>query len=107
MPLTFIAENFNVFNFTKKYDLLISFANHHTTDQGMRPKIRSYYEKLHNILNDGGIFLFESHPQEVDNITFLDDIESMKDLFIIKLRLLLTDGKLGGRRYYYMFEKAI
>lgn len=56
--VNFIVSDFNSFNFSKKYDVIMSFANHHTTDKGMKQDIGDYLKRLKHSLNSLGLIFF-------------------------------------------------
>jgi hypothetical protein len=102
--IEFINDDYLKLKNVIKVDAICSFANHHTTDGGMRPELRMYFEKLYENLNPNGILFFESHPHD-KNPDFLNFIDSLNSLFLILEKKEVRDSKLGGERFFYVFKK--
>lgn len=100
----FYAMDFKNYESKYKYDIIMSLANHHTTDGGLRPKLRKYFQDIYNNLNQNGRLFFESHPEDINN-DFKSFMSSLDDIFSIERREEVTDGKLGGRRLFYILKK--
>lgn len=45
----------------RKFDVILSFSNHHTIDGNLGVSFDRYIEKIVNLLKPGGYLLFESH----------------------------------------------
>lgn len=104
--IEFLHDKFDVDKVQKKFSVVTSFANHHTSDGGMRPDLRQYFEGLHHILHEEGVLLFESHPTDV-NEAFKQFIHSLKEIFIIEKEKIVFDANLaGGERLFYVLRKA-
>lgn len=56
-----IEGNFTTFTTDKKFDVVLSFSNHHTIDGNFHMGFERYIEKIVNLLKPGGYLLFESH----------------------------------------------
>jgi spermidine synthase len=57
-----IATAFEDFEVSRKYDAVLSFANHSTYDGNTRQTVEEYILRCRSLLRPGGLFLFESHP---------------------------------------------
>src|SRR5690606_36152093 len=49
-----------------RFDVVLSLANHSTYDGNTRQSIEEYFRKCAALMNDKGIFLFESHAPEIE-----------------------------------------
>ncbi|WP_292440196.1 class I SAM-dependent methyltransferase [Methylophaga sp.] len=59
--IQFICADFYCYKPDKKYDLILSMANHSTIDGKLKVNFDEYMHKIFITLNQGGLFLFESH----------------------------------------------
>ena len=59
--LDFLAENFNTYNFSEKFDVILSLANHFTYDKGITDT-DNYFKKINEIISPEGLLFLESHP---------------------------------------------
>ncbi len=64
----FIIGDFNTYNFNKKYDVILSLANHHTYDGGIT-NTKIYFDKIKTILNSSGEIYLESHHPNIETKT--------------------------------------
>lgn len=111
--IRFINADFMQFECDYTYDLITSFANHHTADGHLVPELRSYLERLHSLLNDHGILLFESHDYDRHDPDFHACMAGIVDLFDLRHREEFSPDAIGntsplsGRshRIYYRLEK--
>jgi len=105
--MSFFAKDFLSFKFEKKYDILMSFANHNTDDKGLNLNLRKYLEKLHNLLKPNGILLFESHCGDINNDQFSKTINNLDDIFTMKRNEYFERNLFFGcdNRLFYVFEK--
>lgn len=56
-----IDSDFTTFTTDKKFDIVLSFSNHHTIDGNLDMGFERYIEKIVHLLKPGGYLLFESH----------------------------------------------
>lgn len=56
-----IEDDFSTFVTEKKFDVVLSFSNHHTIDGNLHMGFEQYMEKIVGLLKPGGYLLFESH----------------------------------------------
>ena len=61
----FIHGDFMDYNFRKKYDVILSLANHHTYDGGITDT-KHYFNKIKSLLNPGGEIYLESHHPQIE-----------------------------------------
>ncbi|AZD87011.1 hypothetical protein C4K14_4190 [Pseudomonas chlororaphis subsp. aureofaciens] len=59
--IEFIESDFSVFATDKKFDVVLSFSNHHTIDGNLNMGFENYMKRLVSFLKPGGYLLFESH----------------------------------------------
>lgn len=52
---------------TKKYDAVLSLANHSTYDNNTKHSIDEYFRRCFDLLNPAGLLVFESHPPQLEN----------------------------------------
>ena len=94
----FLLGDFNYFAPDKKYDAIFSFAVHRWI--GM--KMDEYGAKVHGILNDNGIVIFESHDLEVES-DIDEKINAFTDGRFIKINEgYIKDDFIYGRRFYIL-----
>lgn len=106
--IIFHCCDFMQFESEKNYDVVMSYANHHTVDGNMVPELRRYFLKLHRMLKKRGLLLFETHCFDNDNPEFHAFIKNLSGMFLQKERRFLKNGaNEGGNRYFYVFEKCI
>ena len=79
----FACMGFDDFAAGRDYDVVLSLANHHTFDEGLRPDFREYMQKIHSMLVNKGVLIFESHPYEFRKPSLTENIESVQDIFEI------------------------
>lgn len=56
-----VEEDFSNFHCSKKFDVVLSFSNHHTIDGRLDMGFENYIKKLVALLKPNGYLLFESH----------------------------------------------
>ncbi|MBT4669229.1 MAG: class I SAM-dependent methyltransferase [Candidatus Ruthia sp.] len=63
----FIPASFEDYNPThKKFDVVLSLANHSTFDGNTKQNVDNYFKKVAALLNDDGMLIFESHPPQIE-----------------------------------------
>jgi len=50
----------------KKFDIVLSLANHSTYDGNTTQSLDDYFKKIQRLLHPDGIMIFESHPPNLD-----------------------------------------
>lgn len=102
----FHAADFLAFQPDRIYHVVLSFANHFTDDGNMRPQLRPYLERLHGLLADRGLLLFESHSTDIADPAFHAVMDGLDGLFERLDKRLLSNGlRRGGDRIYYVLRK--
>lgn len=79
--VTLYAKRFQDFSPNGRYSVIFSFACHNTDDEQHRPDFDQYMQRLHDLLIDGGIVVFESHTVEVGKPEFYERMERQRHLF--------------------------
>ena len=64
--LEFSASSFEDFTSHERFGAVLSFANHKTYDGNTRISIEGFVDKCHQLLEPGGLLVFESHPPELE-----------------------------------------
>ena len=75
------AKRFQDFEPNGKYSVIFSFASHWTDDEQLRPDFDEYMKKLHDLLSDNGLLVFESHTADINNIEFDKKMERQRNYF--------------------------
>tara|TARA_B110000114_G_C15000848_1_gene360675 strand:+ start:191 stop:880 length:690 start_codon:yes stop_codon:yes gene_type:complete len=101
--IEFICEDFLNYNFLETFDMILSLANHHTFDKGIS-SINDYLKKIDNILDKGGILVFESHhpnyePAEVFN--------KLKNLLVDEFNYILIKEKVLEFQNFYDMNRTV
>ena len=75
----FYFDDFMKIELDKKFDVILSLANHHTFDKNIDNK-DLYFKKIYNLLKINGILIFESHSplyeKEKDLILVLEKLKT-------------------------------
>ena len=81
--IKFICGDFMKYNFEKKFEVILSLANHSTFDKGINDT-NYYFEKVGKILEKKGILILESHsPLYEKTSSYLNLIETLQNNFYI------------------------
>ncbi|ANN69081.1 class I SAM-dependent methyltransferase [Bordetella bronchialis] len=56
-----VESDFTKYETDRKFDVVLSFSNHHTIDGNLNMGFEAYIEKIAGTLKPGGYLLFESH----------------------------------------------
>jgi len=104
--LQFIYGDFLEYNFDKKFDVVLSLANHTTYDKGISDA-NYYFEKIDEILIKGGILILESHsPLYEKPSLYLKIVEMLNKKFEI---IENGDYEFGNfydkKRKFHIFKK--
>ncbi len=105
--INFYSEDFMEKKFTKNYDIILSLANHHTFDGGIK-NTDLYFEKILNILKKNGILIVESHHPKYENEEKFQNIINQilkKDLITIKKGSYKFYNNYDYRRSFYFLKK--
>jgi len=99
--ILFINSDFTNFKNEKQYQVVFSFAAHHTEDKQHQPDLRVYFEKIYRLLSDSGLLVFESHGYDLNDPNFQENIENMRDLFDVVSHKYIFEGQ----RELFYFRK--
>jgi SAM-dependent methyltransferase len=84
------------------YTVIYSFATHWTDDGNYRVALKDHLMKIHGLLKQGGLLVFESHCADVGEKTFYATMEEMREAFTWN-GMQKTDN--GLRELYLMRKK--
>ena len=104
----FICKTFEDFHEEKLYDVVLSFANHHTYDQNTTQSLEEYFSKISTCLRSGGVCCFESHAPVYETPEQLSRaIKLISKFFDIKKQSVLKKGNKGdkGRTFCLCVKK--
>lgn len=97
----FQTSRFEDWTTQKRYEVVLSFANHSTYDRNTEQSIEDYFDRCVAATNPGGMLLFESHPPEHEGdglAGVLATIEARYEL--LEERVLDYGGMLDRGRTY-------
>jgi hypothetical protein len=105
--INFYSQNFLEIKLKKKYELILSLANHSTYDKGI-VDTELYFKKIHNLLNYKGILVIESHHPKYEDLknfkrTIIDNFN--KNLKIIKKGKYQFNNFYDDGREFYILQK--
>ena len=66
----FLTSSFEDFKSDERFDVVLSFANHHTYDGNTHQSLDEYFARCHEHTHVGGVLLFESHPPALEGTDF-------------------------------------
>ena len=106
--LDFRESSFEDFDCSKKFDVVISFANHSTHDGRTTQNLEDYFSRCQNLLKIGGALLFESHPPEIEKNGIEKVCSVIGEKFDIEERKVLNYGGFldQNRTYLKAFRSA-
>tara|TARA_B100000902_G_C27204755_1_gene861006 strand:- start:537 stop:1229 length:693 start_codon:yes stop_codon:yes gene_type:complete len=105
--IQFLSEDFNTYNFSENFDVVLSLANHRTYDKGITDT-ENYFKKIDNIISKDGILFLESHPSLYEK---KEDFESLVKNLENKYTIIKKDSYDFGnifdssRRYCVLKKK--
>lgn len=103
--INFYSEDFMKKKFIKNYDIILSLANHHTYDKGIK-NTDLYFEKIFKLLKNNGILIIESHHPKYENEEKFENIISQilrKNFLIIKKgKYAFLNNYDHGRSFYFL-----
>lgn len=106
--IIFLNEDFNKYEFNKKFDVIFSLANHSPYDEGIKSTL-SYLSKCNTLLKNGGFFLIEGHHPKHEKISdFCLLIENFikKYNYDVKTKSkLFTNNFYDDGRQFYLLKK--
>ena len=93
--ISFISDDFIKYSFKKKYNVILSLANHTTFDGGISDS-EVYFNKIEDLLLTGGILILESHHPKYEDISKFEKIvHVLKNKFTI-----INSGKYNFNNFY-------
>lgn len=99
-----VAQPFQDYKPTQPYTVVLSFATHWTDDRNYRVRLQDHLLRIHGMMADGGLLVFESHSADVGNAEFYTALEEMRTHFSWEGRRLMAKGT---RELYLMRRLAI
>lgn len=94
--IKFFCHDFLKYKFEKKYDVILSLANHHTYDGGI-DDTEAYFFKIKNLLSKRGeIYLESHHPQIESNDFFLKIIND----YLMDEFQIIRQGQYKSRNFF-------
>ncbi len=89
------------------YDVVLSFANHHTYDGNTCQTVEEYFRKCRELIVPGGLMLFESHAPDYEGEGLAGVCKLIADMFTIREQRVLTAGSFLDRgRTYIIAERS-
>ena len=79
--VTLKSIRFQDFNPTRNYSVVFSFATHWTDDKNYRVNLTDHLKRIHAMMDDDGILVFESHCNDVGEDSFYASLNDMTDFF--------------------------
>ena len=91
--IKFNDMSFEDFKPSRSYGVVASFANHSTFDGNTKHTIEEYFVKCHSLIEDDGLFLFESHAPAYEGSKLTDVINLIQRHFNIIDTSILSTGR--------------
>lgn len=98
-----VAQPFQDYKPSQAYTVVLSFATHWTDDRNYRVRLQDHLLRIHSMMADGGLLVFESHSADVGNAEFYAALEEMRTHFSWEGRRLMAKGT---RELYLMRRLA-
>ena len=98
-----VAQPFQDYKPAQAYTVVLSFATHWTDDRNYRVRLQDHLLRIHGMMADGGLLVFESHSADVGNAEFYAALEEMRTHFSWEGRRLMAKGT---RELYLMRRLA-
>jgi len=102
----FQSSSFEDFPEQKRYDVVLSFANHSTYDGNTRQPLDEYLAKCRRMLVAGGIFLFESHPPQHEGRSHQEVVDCLAEQFRVEAAEVLTYGTFLDRDRLFVVARG-
>ncbi len=77
----FLTSSFEELSLDRRFDAVLSFANHSTYDQMTKQSLAEYFGRCHELLEPGGLLVFESHPPAHEGAGLKDVVGLIRGLF--------------------------
>lgn len=88
--LRLVAQPFQDYNPVQAYTVVLSFATHWTDDHNYRVRLQDHLLRIHSMMADDGLLVFESHSTDVGNAEFYAALEEMRTHFLWEGRRLMA-----------------
>ena len=85
-------ERFQDYSSAELFTVVFSFAAHWTDDEGYRVSLVTHLKRIHAMLAENGVLVFESHTADIGNEKFHRDMETMRPYFSWEGSKLLEDS---------------
>ena len=73
-----VAQPFQDYRPAQVYTVVLSFATHWTDDRNYRVRLQDHLLRIHGMMANGGLLVFESHSADVGNAEFYAALEEMR-----------------------------
>jgi SAM-dependent methyltransferase len=87
-----VAQPFQDYKPGQTYTVVLSFATHWTDDCNYRVRLQDHLLRIHGMMTDGGLLVFESHSADVGNAEFYAALEEMRAYFSWEGHRLMARG---------------
>jgi SAM-dependent methyltransferase len=98
----FLVSDFESFASEAPFDVVLSFANHHTYDGRMRLDLETYFARCHALTRRGGRLVFESHPPELEGNAFGHTLAIIERFYTIERSEIHDYGTFLDRRRRFL-----
>lgn len=99
-----MAQRFQDYRPAEPYSVVLSFATHWTDDRNYRVRLQDHLLRIHGMMDDGGLLIFESHSADVGNGDFYAALQEMRSHFSWDGYQLMANGT---RELYLMRALAV
>ena len=108
--INFISSSFEDYNpGNKKFDVILSLANHSTFDGNTKQSLEDYFKKISTLLANNGKLIFESHPPQIEPVEKLKKtlVLISKYFEIEEKPIIAMKGFLDKNRTYVVGRKRL
>ena len=96
--VNFYNSKFEEFSPSKKYDIVLSFANHSTYDGETKFNLDEYFTKIFKLLSEEGKLIFESHHPYIEkDLTLvkksIEKFFNIKKVFVYESDNFIDNGR--------------
>ena len=108
--IDFISSSFEDYNpSNKKFDVILSLANHSTFDGNTKQSLEDYFKKISTLLANNGKLIFESHPPQIEPVEKLEKTLALisKYFEIEDKPIIAMKGFLDKNRTYVVGRKKL
>jgi len=93
--INFLCKSIYDFDLDKKFDIVLSLANHSTFDKGVEDT-KKYFEKILKLIQTKGLLIIESHHPDYENLEEFEKISKN----LLENYSLLEEGFYNIKNYY-------